>query len=307
MFSKILTKKSTKSYSENIEALKKAINEVDAIVIGAGAGMSVAAGYVYAGNRCKDYFSDFMDKYHFTDMYSGGFSPFESLEEYWAYWSRYIYINRYMDAPKRVYSELLELVKNKDYFVITTNVDHCFQRAGFEKHRLFYTQGDFGLLQCSEPCHNGTYDNTNMIIKMLHAQGFEIKADGTLFLPDGKTATTTVPKEIVPYCSKCEKPMVINLRSDNTFVEDEGWNHASKKYIDFIRHHENLRVLFLELGVGWNTPAIIKYPFWKMTEQNAKAIYACINFGEAISPNIIQRQSICIDADINKVISACLK
>ena len=238
---KILT--STKDYSSEINSLKNEIETADAILIGAGAGLSTAAGFTYSGERFEKCFSDFIEKYNFRDMYSGGFYPFESLEEHWAYWSRYIFINRYMDVDNGVYKRLFELVKDKDYFVLTTNVDHQFQKAGFDKHRLFYTQGDYGLFQCSEPCCQETYDNEECVKDMLEFQ-----------------EDMRVPTELIPCCPKCGKPMTMNLRADDKFVQDEGWYLARKRYEEFLRRHENLHILFLELGVGYNTPAIIKYP-----------------------------------------------
>ena len=274
-----------------IEKLKAAISEYDTILIGAGSGLSTSAGFTYSGQRFDRYFSDFAKKYGFHDMYSGGFTPFESLEEQWAYWSRYIMINRYMDAPKPVYNELLTLVQNKDYFVLTTNVDHCFQKAGFDKKRLFYTQGDYGLFQCSEPCHQKTYDNENMIRAM-----WEFRDE------------MTIPTELVPHCPICGKPMSMNLRSDDTFVQDEGWYKAAEHYKNFLQTRnvaDNGKILLLELGVGGNTPAIIKYPFWQMTARNPNAVYACINFGEAAVPDEIADRSICISADIGETILMC--
>jgi NAD-dependent SIR2 family protein deacetylase len=235
-------------------------------------------------------------------MYSGGFYPYKTLEEHWAYWSRYIYVNRYMDAPKPVYERLFELVREKDYFVLTTNVDHCFQKAGFDKKRIFYTQGDYGLFQCSEPCHMDTYDNGEQVRKMLEAQGYVIAEDGTLVVEDGVTLQTSIPTELIPRCPKCGKPMSMNLRSDSTFVEDRGWEKAAERYSKFLQMHKNKNVLFLELGVGYNTPGIIKYPFWQMTAQNPKAIYACVNFGETFCPDEIQNQAICIRDDIGAVL-----
>lgn len=264
------------------------IDKAGAIVIGAGAGLSTSAGFTYSGERFEKYFGDFASKYGFSDMYSGGFYPFETPEELWAYWSRYIMINRYMDAPKPVYQKLLSLVKDKDYFVITTNVDHCFQKAGFDKKRLFYTQGDYGLFQCSEPCHQKTYDNETQIRAMYDAQ------------KDMK-----IPVELIPYCPVCKKPMRMNLRSDDTFVQDEGWYEAAERYNAFLMKHrvdEDGKVLLLELGVGANTPGIIKYPFWRMTAQNPNAFYVCINFGEAIVPDEISSRSMGISADIGEVL-----
>lgn len=281
MFSRMSITKSTEKYSVQIERLKKAIENADSIVVGAGAGLSTSAGFVYTGERFKKYFSDFEQKYGFHNMYSGGFYPYETPEEFWAYWSRYIYVNRYMDAPKPVYNELLELVKDKDYFVITTNVDHCFQKAGFDKKRLFYTQGDYGLFQCSEPCDTDTYENEKIIRRMMDEQ-----------------KNMKIPTELIPKCPICGKPLTMNLRSDDKFVEDEGWLKASERYENFLRTRQNQSVLFLELGVGYNTPVIIKYPFWQMTAKNPKATYACINYGEAVCPREIERQSICIDSDI---------
>ncbi len=285
MFSKIWTTKSTKNCSEQISRLKEAIQSADAVVIGAGAGLSTSAGFVYTGERFHKYFSDFEEKYGFHDMYSGGFYPYKTQEEYWAYWSRYICVNRYMDAPKPVYQELLKLVKDKDYFVITTNVDHCFQKAGFDKKCLFYTQGDYGLFQCSVPCGIDTYDNEAVIRRMMDEQ-----------------RDMRIPAELIPKCPKCGKPLTMNLRSDDKFVEDEGWRAASQRYENFLRTRKNQRILFLELGVGYNTPGIVKFSFWRMTEGNPKATYASVNLGEASAPAEIRDCSICINADIGMVL-----
>ncbi len=221
----------------NLERLKNALSESDAVVIGAGAGLSASAGFVYDGKRFEKHFSDFIEKYGFRDMYSGGFYPFDSLEEHWAYWSRYIWINRYADAPKPVYDELLALVKGRDYFVLTTNVDHCFQKASFEKDRMFYTQGDYGLFQCSEPCCQKTWDNEEIVRAMLDRQ-----------------EDMRIPSELVPRCPNCGKPAAMNLRSDDTFVQDAGWYEAAERYALFIKRHQGMRTLYLELGVGYNTP-----------------------------------------------------
>ena len=275
----------TRNCSAKIDRLRKEIQTADAIVIGAGAGLSTAAGFTYSGERFEKLFSDFEPKYGFHDMYSGGFFPFETPEEMWAYWSRFIWCNRYMDIDNGTYKELFRLVKDKDYFVITTNVDHQFQKAGFDKKRLFYTQGDYGLFQCSEPCHDRTYDNEKSVKDMIE------------FQKDMK-----IPTELIPKCPVCGKPMTMNLHSDDTFVEDEGWHKAAERYDEFLRRHDGLHILFLELGVGYNTPVIIKYPFWKMTAKNPKAAYACLNFGEAYAPDEIREQSICINGDIRETL-----
>ena len=284
-----------------ISKLRETLDNADAIVIGAGAGLSTSAGFVYTGERFEKYFSDFAAKYGFHDMYSGGFYPYSTLEEHWAYWSRYIYINRYMNAPKPVYEKLLSLVKDKDYFVLTTNVDHCFQKAGFDKHRLFYTQGDYGLFQCSEPCCAETFDNEEIIKSMVAAQGYTIEPDGTLIPPEAPKMT--VPTELVPHCPHCGRAMSMNLRADDTFVEDEGWHIAAGRYSDFLRRHQNMKVLFLELAVGYNTPTIVKYSFWRMAHDWKEATYACLNYGEAYAPDEIRKKSICINGDIGEILS----
>lgn len=285
MFSNRRTTTSIKDYSDKAQHFRGLLQKADALIIGAGAGLSTSAGFTYTGKRFEDNFSDFIEKYGFSDMYSGGFYPFEGLEGHWAYWSRYVFINRYKDSDNGTYKRLFELVKDKDYFVLTTNVDHQFQKAGFDKHRLFYTQGDYGLFQCSEPCHNATYDNEKVIREMVTQQ-----------------ADMKIPSELIPYCPVCGKPMTMNLRADDSFVQDEGWYQASERYTDFIRRHKGLKVLFLELGVGMNTPGIIKYPFWRMTAENPDAVYACINQGEAYVPGEIAGRSVCINGDIGEVL-----
>ncbi|MBC8571085.1 SIR2 family NAD-dependent protein deacylase [Zongyangia hominis] len=285
MFSRILTRPSTAAFSVQIDRLREELRSADAIVVGAGAGLSISAGLVYTGKRFHQYFGDFEEKYGFHDMYSGGFYRYGTWEEYWAYWSRYIYINRYLDPPKPVYQDLAALLKGKDYFVLTTNVDHCFQKAGIEKERLFYTQGDYGLFQCSEPCHQKTYDNEETIRAMVARQ-----------------ENMRAPSDLLPRCPVCGKPMAMNLRCDHRFVEDEGWHRAKERYVDFLRRHQDGRVLFLELGVGYNTPVIIKYPFWEMANRNPQAVYACVNNGEAQCPEELAGRSLCIEEDIGKVL-----
>ena len=285
MFSRTPITKSTETYWRQIKKLNNELEAADAVIIGAGAGLSTSAGFVYNGERFHRYFGDFEEKYGFHDMYTGGFYPFATLEEHWAYWSRFIYYNRYVDPPKSTYQDLLSLVKNKDYFVITTNVDHCFQKAGFDKKRLFYTQGDYGLFQCSEPCCHETFENKTIIHRMMALQ-----------------KDMRVPTELLPLCPHCGKPLTMNLRSDDKFVEDEGWHIAAERYGNFLRTRKNLRILLLELGVGYNIPIIIKYPFWQMTMENHKAIYACINYNQAVCPNEIRHRAICINSDIGEVL-----
>lgn len=287
MYFSRLTRQSTATFSKQIDKLQAALDAADAVVIGAGAGLSTAAGYTYSGERFDELFGDFAARYGFADMYSGGFYPYDSLEEHWAFWSRYIMCNRYDPVPSTLYEQLLSIVRNRDYFVLTTNVDHCFQRAGFDKQRLFYTQGDYGLFQCSKPCCQETWDNEELVRHMVANQ-----------------RNLRIPSVLVPHCPHCGAPLTMNLRSDDTFVQDKGWYAAADRYQDFLRRHNNMRVLFLELGVGGNTPVIIKYPFWQMTAKNERATYACVNLGEAVAPTEIANRSILIDAGAERVIEA---
>ena len=288
---------------DQITRLKKEIDNADAIVIGAGAGLSTSAGLTYSGERFDCYFFDFAEKYGIRDIYSGGFYPFPDDETRWAWWARHIYFNRCIDPPKPVYQDLLSLVKGKDYFVITTNVDHQFQRAGFDKKRLFYTQGDYGLFQSVDPSNQKTYDNEAWVMAAMEAQGFVKDADGVFQVPEDGRISMRIPSALIPKCPDDGSDVTMNLRADDSFVEDDGWQRASAAYSDFLYKHEGLHVLYLELGVGANTPVIVKYPFWQMTMANEKAVYACINFGEAFCPGEIENRSICIDSDIGDVLN----
>ncbi|MBQ3265613.1 MAG: hypothetical protein IJH07_07535 [Ruminococcus sp.] len=294
------------SMDESVIKLKEAVAHAEAIVIGAGAGLSTAAGLTYSGERFEKYFYDFARRFKIRDMYSGGFYPFPDKETFWAWWARHIYYNRYIDAPKSVYSNLLKLVEGKDYFVITTNVDHQFQKAGFDKKRLFYTQGDYGLFQSVNRKIKKTYDNENWVMKAMDAQGFVKDENGVYQPPENGELRMRIPTEMIPKCPDDNSDMTLNLRSDDSFVEDEGWHRASAAYADFLRRHEDLRVLYFEIGVGANTPVIVKYPFWQMTLKNDNATYACLNYNEAFCPVEIQIQSICINGDANEIIKELL-
>ena len=285
----VCTKDNDGSLVPKIEKLRRVLDDADAVVVGAGAGMSTAAGLTYSGARFDEHFADFRDAFGITDMYSGGFYPFPDMETFWAWWSRHIYYNRYDAEPGRPYLDLLQLVKDKDYFVITTNVDHQFQLASFDKHRLFCTQGDYGLLQCSMPCQQVTYDNEERVRAMIEQQ-----------------QGLRVPSELVPHCPNCGRPMTTHLRVDDRFVEDEGWHAAAARYDEFCRRHEGMRVLYLELGVGMNTPMVIKYPFWNAVDANPKATYASVNLGESCAPEAVKERSILIDGDVGKILSACV-
>ena len=287
---------------ENIQKLKQALQNADAVVIGAGAGLSSSAGFTYSGERFDHWFADFRDRFGITDMYSGGFYPFPDAETRWAWWARHIYVNRYLPIPKPVYQTLLSLVRDKDYFVITTNVDHCFQRAGFDKTRLFYTQGDYGLFQSVNPAIRQTFDNKDWVMQAMAAEGFALGDDGCFRKPERGKPSMRIPTALIPVCPVDGSAVTMNLRADDAFVEDEGWHKASAAYADYLKEHRNRRVLFLELGVGSNTPVIIKYPFWQMTGENPKAVYACLNYHEAYCPKQIENQSVCIDGDTGGVL-----
>lgn len=276
---------STESYSEGIEKLRGWIDSADRVLVGAGAGLSTAAGMYLSGPRYEREFPDFIEKYHDPSMYAAGFREYSCPEEKWAYWSRMIMLDRYLFEDNGTYAMLRELLKGKDYFVITTNVDHCFQRFGFDKSRLFYTQGDYGLWQCSKPCRQWTYDNEAAVRRMYSEQ-----------------RDMRVPSELVPRCPVCGRPMAMNLRCDDTFVQDEGWYRAAERYTRFARESMRGRTLYLELGVGYNTPGIIKYPFWEMTAGNPDSHYAAVSMGSCQMPDSIRGRSVGLDMDIRTVL-----
>ena len=290
------------SRDQQVRRLQDAMRSFDAVLIGAGAGLSTSAGLTYSGERFQRYFFDFAEKYGIRDIYSGGFYPFPDEETRWAWWARHIYFNRYIKAPKPVYPLLLSLVKDKDWFVLTTNVDHQFQLAGFDKKRLFYTQGDYGLFQSTDPSNRKTYDNEAWVMQAMEEQGFARNEEGVFEVPADREILMRIPSWLVPACPDDNGPVTMNLRSDDSFVEDEGWNLAAKRYKDYLDTHEHGRILYLELGVGSNTPVIIKIPFWKMTMANPEALYACLNYGEAYCPRQIEAQAICIDDDIGETL-----
>ena len=244
---------------EQISRLKSELESADAVVIGAGAGLSTSAGFTYSGERFEKYFFDFARKYGISDMYSGGFYPFPDAETKWGWWARHIYFNRYVEPQLPVYKDLLALVKDKDYFVLTTNVDHQFQKAGFDKKRLFYTQGDYGLFQSVNPAIQKTYDNEEWVIKAMEAQGFVKNEVGVFSVPENKNISMRIPTELIPKCPDDGSDMTTNLRADSSFVEDDGWHRACKSYNDFLNSHKGRHILYLELGVGANTPGYIKY------------------------------------------------
>lgn len=265
--------------------VKQKLEQADAVVIGAGAGMSASAGLEYSGERFEKNFRDFIEKYGLKDMYSSGFYPFSTSREKWTYWSRHILLNRYDQLVGKAYADLYEMIKDKNYFVLTTNVDHQFWLSGFEDKRIFATQGDYGLFQCARACHPKLYDNEKQVREMVKAQ-----------------KDCFIPESMVPRCPVCGGEMEVNLRKDGFFIEDEKWHQAAERYEQFLKKYRRKRILFMELGVGMNTPGIIKFPFWQMTAENPKAAYVCLNFGEAAVPVEIEKQSICINEDIGEIL-----
>lgn len=273
--------------NETLTAVRTLLREAEAVVVGAGSGMSAAAGLTYAGRRFQEKFGDFIEHYGMTDMYSAGFYPFSTQEEKWSYWSRHIYYNRYDVRIGKPYLDLLQLVKDRNYFILTTNVDHQFQMAGFPEERIFAVQGDYGLFQCKKACHRQLYDNEKDVRAMVARQ-----------------ENLRIPTELVPKCPVCGGEMEVNLRCDRFFVEDEAWERACAGYSSFIRNNRNKKIVFLELGVGMNTPGIIKYPFWQMTDREKNGSYICINQGEAWGPEEIREKSIYVDMDLAKALEA---
>lgn len=265
--------------------LENLLNEYDTIVVGAGSGLSAAAGFEYGGKTFMDNFKYMYDLYGYTNMYEASFHDFSTQEEKWGFFSKMIYLNRYQEKENKLYKRLFELIKTKDYFIITTNVDHQFQLAGVDKARLFYTQGDYGLFQCQTPCHNKTYDNEKIVKEMLKS------------LNNHK-----IPTSLIPRCPICGKPMTMNLRCDDTFVEDEGWHKAKQRYINFINKVKNKKVLYLELGVGNSTPGWIKYPFMNLTNENKNAMYVVVNEEKQFIPKVIEKKTIVINDNINNVL-----
>lgn len=275
------------------EALEKAIAQAkerfswaDCIILGAGAGLSASGGLLYHGERFMKYFADFHEAYGITDIYSGGFYPFSTPEEQWGWWCRHIYYNRYAPPPCPVYTELFHLLQDKDYFILTTNVDHQFQKAGFDKKRMFYTQGDYGLYQCSTPCSQDTFQNQDSVEAMIQAQ-------------EGRF----VPTALLPLCPHCNAPMTPNLRKDSSFVEDEGWHRASEQYQQYLQQSRGKKTLFLELGVGYNTPGIIKVPFLQQCYQREESFFLSINQDYWKIPSELKGKSLLLQGDISQIVS----
>ena len=277
------------AYEDQIDRAAKNIRNTDCVIIGAGAGASTAAGIQYGGKRFTDNFAEFIKKYgeyYMTDMYAAGFYPYPSEEAKWGYWSKHALMNRFDPPALPLYTELYDIVKNKEYFVLTTNVDHQFYKAGFDGKRIFATQGDYGKIQCQKACHPKTYDAKDLFRKM-----------------DKARRDCLIPSELVPKCPVCGGNMAMNLRCDNYFVEDEAWHEAADRYAGFLEQNKDKKVVLLELGVGFNTPIIIRFPFEKMVRENSSYSLIRMNMDEAVVPESFGKRAIGIGGDMAKAIT----
>lgn len=275
------------NFSDRINKLRLLLESAECILIGGGSGLSSAAGLTYSGQRFTENFGDFIKKYDLTDMYSAGFYPFRTQEEKWAYWSRHILLNRWLPPALPLYQRLFELVKDKDYFVITTNVDAQFYKAGFAPERIFAVQGDYGKLQCAKGCHDGLYDNESLVRQMAAEQ-----------------KDCRIPSSLVPECPVCGGDMEVNIRKDAYFVQDKTWYAAEGRYEDFCGKACGKRTVLLELGVGYNTPTIIRFPFERMVYENKGVFLVRMNtqYPDAIPENAAKTLSFA--EDINEAIDA---
>ena len=277
------------AYEDQSSKAAENIRNADCVIIGAGAGASTAAGIQYGGKRFTDNFAEFIKKYgghYMTDMYAAGFYPYPSEEAKWGYWSKHALMNRFDPPALPLYTELYDIVKNKEYFVLTTNVDHQFYKAGFDEKRIFATQGDYGKIQCQKACHPKTYDAKDLFRKM-----------------DKARRDCLIPSELVPKCPVCGGNMAMNLRCDNYFVEDEAWHEAADRYAGFLEQHKDKKVVLLELGVGFNTPIIIRFPFEKMVRENSSYSLIRMNMDEAVVPESFGKRAIGIGGDMAKAIT----
>jgi len=278
-------------YEEQINRAAEYINEAEVVLIGAGSGLSAAAGLTYSGERFQENFKEFIKKYGVKDMYSAGFYPFPSEEERWGYWSKHVDMNRITPPALPLFQKLFGLVKAKIYFVITTNVDHQFHKAGFDETKIFATQGDYGYIQCARACHKKTYNALKLFDQMNR-----IRKD------------CKVPSYIVPKCPVCGGSMAMHLRCDQYFVEDESWHKSADAYGKFLSAHlKGKKVVLLELGVGFNTPTIIRFPFEKMIHDYCNLTMIRLNLDEAFVPESFEKRIVGINDDIVKSLSSISK
>lgn len=280
-------------YEEQVKQASGMIREAEFILIGAGAGLSAAAGLTMGGPRFTENFKEFIEKYggpYMTDMYSAGFYPFRTEEAKWGYWSKSGMINRVLPGPLPLYRKVYELAAHKEHFVLTTNVDHQFFLSGFDEKKVFATQGDYGLIQCRKGCHPKTYDAANMFRQM-----------------DQARKDCLVPSYMVPKCPVCGGPMEMNLRCDQYFVEDENWHEAEQRFSEALSKCENKRTVLLELGAGFNTPTIIRFPFEKLMRDHPNMSLIRLNMNEAVVPEAFGERAIGINEDMEKSIEDLLQ
>lgn len=276
-------------YESLIRNASDLIKTADAVLIGAGAGASTAAGLEYGGKRFRQNFHEFIMKYggqYMTDMYAAGFYPFPSEEARWGYWSKHALLNRFDPPALPLYKELYDIVKDKEYFVLTTNVDHQFHKAGFATDKIFATQGDYGEIQCQRGCHPKVYDAEDIFRKM-----------------DAARKDCLIPSKLVPKCPVCGGKMAMHLRCDNYFVEDEAWHEACDRYADFLEQNEGKRLVLIELGVGFNTPIIIRFPFEKLLYEHTSYSLIRLNKDEAVVPESLGKRALGIGGDMAQAIT----
>lgn len=270
------------------ELLIELVDEAEAIVIGIGAGMSAAAGFTYVGKRFTDAFPDFISKYRFFDMLQASLFEYEDLQEYWAFQSRFSLLNFFDQPVGQAYLNLRKIIKGKNYHIITTNADNAFYAAEYDMDKVFRIQGEYGLWQCVNHCHQQTYQNEALIREMVEKQSH-----------------MKVPKELVPYCPKCGAPLEVNKRTiEKGMVEDSHFHEQKHRYEQFINDNNGKKVLYLEIGVGHTTPQLIKQPFQQMTEDNEQALFVTMNQKDYFIPRNIRSRTIRLDKDIAEILHA---
>ena len=275
-----------------IEKARVTLAKAERVLIGAGAGLSTAAGLTYSGGRFRRYFSSFIERYGMTDMYSAGFYPFPTDADRWAYWAHHAWVNCLGVGATSLYRQIFTWVQSRDYFVITTNVDKQFEKAGFESTRLFETQGDYAHIQCAQGCHSKIYENETV---------FRAIEEDTEW---GKR-TRVMDEFLLPRCPVCGGRMGMHLRCDNTFIQTNAWYEAKARYDAFVAEMLEKPTVLLELGVGWNTPVWIRMPFERLSVALDIPLVR-MNFGESyVDPSILK--GVGVDGDIAQLLPRVLE
>lgn len=278
-------------YEEQIMQAADMIQKADYVLMGAGAGLSTAAGAVYGGTWFEKNFKEFKEKYgngpYMQDMYSAGFHPYPDEESFWGYWSKQAILGGIDLDVTPLYKDILKLLKDKRIFCLSTNADGQFQKAGYKEEQIFCTQGDYFHIQCQKACHQRTYNAVKLFKQM-----------------DQARKNCQIPTYMVPKCPICGGPMTMNLRCDQYFVQDEAWYQAEKRFGDFLNEalKSQKNLLLLELGVGFNTPTIIRFPFEKLVKENKQVNLIRLNLNEAVIPESIEQQAVGINKDIKQTI-----